>query len=285
MADLVRAFHAPARNIHTFASTAESYLAHGGEGRYLPRIIEWFGDRPLTEIAPFDVRQMATELFPTQSNATRNRQAITPARAVLSHGYDRGWGPAIRIRNLKVPPAEKRIPASPVWMFAFLRQCELDALPHLAAMVLMMHQTGARISEACRVEWADLDLPNRRLTLLRTKTSRFSVRFLTDELVARISALPRIPGKPVFQYTTRYSVNDRIAAVCRRAGITYKSSHMVGRHSFATNAMASGIDIATAMEAGGWKSTKVFLETYVHTQDAGRTVSDAFNRMRFDARL
>lgn len=284
MADFVRAFRAPARN-YTFQLAAESYIANGGEARYLQPIIDWFGDRDLTDIAPFDIRDMAMKLLPTHSNATRNRQAITPARAVLNHAYDRGWCAHLRIRNLKVDPTEKRVPASAVWMFAFLMQCERDRLPHLGAMVLMMHQTGARISEACRLEWADVDLPNRRLTLLKTKTSRFSVRHLTDELVARISALPRIPGKPVFQYTTRYSVNDRIAAVCRRAGITYKSSHLVGRHSFATNAMASGIDVATAMEAGGWKSIKVFLETYVHTDNAGRTVSDAFNRMRFDARL
>lgn len=284
MADFVRAFRASVRN-YTFQLAAESYIANGGEARYLQPIIEWFGPRNLDDIAPFDIRDMAMKLFPTQSNATRNRQAITPARAVMNHAYDRGWCAHLRIRNLKVEAREKRIPASPVWMFAFLRQCEQDGLPHLAAMVLMMHQTGARISEACRVEWADVDLPNRRLILLKTKTSRFSVRFLTDELVTRISALPRIPGKPVFQYTTRYSVNDRIAAVCRRAGITYKSSHMVGRHSFATNAVASGIDIATAMEAGGWRSTKVFLETYVHTDNAGRTVSDVFNRMRFDASL
>jgi integrase len=284
MADTAKAFGASARN-HTFTTAAESYVANGGEARYLPPIVEWMSDRPLTAIAPFDIRQMAEQLLPEAKNSTRNRQVITPARAVLSHAYDRGWGPLMRIRNLKVEPVRRKAIASPVWMFAFVKQCETDRLPHLAAMVLMMHQTGARVSEACRVHWPHVDLVNRTVLLERTKTDRYQLRHLTDELVARIDALPRRKDRPVFGYTSRYSVNDRVRAVCDRAGISYKSSHVLGRHSFANNAMAAGVDIATAMQAGGWKSSKVFLETYVHSGTAGRDVSDLFNRMRFDASL
>jgi len=31
------------------------------------------------------------------------------------------------------------------------------------------------------------------------------------------------------------------------------------------------------MDAGGWKSSTIFLETYVSTVDAGRVVRDKFN--------
>ncbi|MFA5897939.1 MAG: tyrosine-type recombinase/integrase [Hyphomicrobium sp.] len=285
MADAVTPLFAPVRNGHTFRSAAASYIEHGGETRYLPRIIAYLEDRPLTAIAPFDIRQMATELYPSQSNATRNRHAITPARAVLSHAYDRGWGPMMRIRNFKVDKPRRKVPASPVWMFAFLRQCEIDGLLPLAALVLFMHQTGARVSEAIALRWPEVDLINRRVTLLKTKTSTFSIRHLTDELVTRVAALDRNEAKPAFGYRSRYSINDRIAAVCARADITYKSSHLVGRHSFATNAISGGIDIKTAMDAGDWRSVSVFVETYVHTLDASRTVADQFNAMRYDAKL
>lgn len=285
MADDVRPPIPALRNIHTFRSTAADYVAHGGETRYLGPILDYMGDWPLVDIAPFDVREMATSLYPTQSNSTRNRAAITPARAVLYHGYDRGWRPMIRIRNFKAPRAARKVPASPVWMFAFLRQCHIDGLEPLAAAVLFMHQTGARVSEAIALCWPEVDLVNRRATLLKTKTSRFSVRHLTDELVRRIGALDRNPDRPVFGYRNRKSINERIAAVCRRADITYKSSHLVGRHSFATNAIAAGVDIASAMEAGDWKSVSIFIETYVHTENAGRNVADQFNTMRYDAKL
>jgi hypothetical protein len=32
------------------------------------------------------------------------------------------------------------------------------------------------------------------------------------------------------------------------------------------------------MEAGGWKSSRLFLEVYAHSEQAGRNVSDLFDR-------
>jgi len=60
---------------------------------------------------------------------------------------------------------------------------------------------------------------------------------------------------------------------------------MCGRHAFATNAISAGVDIKTAMEAGDWKSSVIFLETYVHTKNAGRVVADRLNSISFDVDL
>jgi len=100
-------------------------------------------------------------------------------------------------------------------------------------------------------------------------------------LVRRLRILSRAPEDRVFTYTSRYSVNERIRVVCRRAGIPYKSPHLCGRHSFATNALARGASIREAMDAGDWKSSAVFLETYVHTANASRRVADRFNAIEF----
>lgn len=285
MGDLVTPFFPPGRNRRTFRDAAISYVQHGGEEKYLGRIVDHLGHWWLDEIAPFDLREMATALYDKHSNATRNRCALAPARAVLSHAYDRGWAPLMRIRAFKVDKPRRKVPASPVWMFAFLRQCQIDDLPHLAALTLFMHQTGARVSEAIRLDWPEVDLVRREAMLLRTKTGTYSKRGLTDELVARIGALPRKPGRPVFDYKCRFSVDERIKAVCERAEITYKSAHLLGRHSFATNAIAGGMSIPDAMEAGGWKSVEVFCGIYVHSVDAVRTVADHFSRVRYDAQL
>lgn len=285
MGDLVTPFFPPGRNRRTFRDAAISYIHHGGEDRYLGRIVEYLGSCWLDEIAPFDLREMATSLYDKQSNATRNRCALAPARAVMSHAYDRGWAPMMRIRAFKVERPRRKTPASAVWMFAFLRQCRIDDLPHLGALVLFMHHTGARVSEAIRLDWPEVDLVRREALLLKTKTGTFSKRGLTDELVARIGELPRRPERPVFNYRCRFSVNERIRAVCERAEISYKSAHLVGRHSFATNALAGGMSIPDAMEAGDWKSVEVFCGIYVHTVDAVRTVADHFSKVRYDAQL
>ena len=126
---------------------------------------------------------------------------------------------------------------------------------------------------------------HRTATLLRTKTSTFSVRHLTDEMVARLNALPHDADHPVFRYRSRHSVNERMMEVCRPADISYKSPHVVGRHSLETNALAGGADIASAMLAGDWKFVEVFVGIYAHPVNAGRRVADQFNEMRYDANL
>lgn len=271
----------------SFDEAAASYIRHGGDGRYLSRIVEHLGEKRMTEIFPFDVKQLASDLYPTQQNATRNRCVITPVRAVFYHAYERGWGPAIRLRNLKEETPKRKKAASQAWLHAFVRQCAKDGLQHLAALVLFMSQTGARISEALELRWSEVDLINRTVLLLKTKTNRNSVRFLTDQLISRLYEL-REGMKPydrVFRYTNRHSVNERIAAVCRRAGIAYKPTHTCGRHAFANIALSLGVDVKSAMDAGGWKSTAVFLGTYVNPKNAGRVVAERLNGYQYDADL
>jgi integrase len=263
----------------TFRQAAESYLTHGGEARYLKPIIEHFEGRAIASIYPFDVRAMADAIYPTQSNATKNRQAITPARAVLLHAYERGWCGLIRIKRFRQDRPNRPKPASPVWLHTFARQADKDELQHLSAIVLFMAQTGARISEAVALCWSEVDLTARTALLLKTKTSTNSMRYLTDELAGRLRDLrgtDRAQDR-VFRYTSRHSVNERIRAVCERAGIPHKPPHTCGRHTFATRAIELGMDVRTAMAAGDWRSSSVFLETYVHPRaNAGRIVADRF---------
>lgn len=269
----------------TFAEAAASYLEHGGEAKYLPPVIAYFGDTPIRSIFPFDLQRMAETLYKRQSNATRNRQAITPARAVLMHAYERGWCNLIRVKRFKEEKPKRPRPASAIWLHAFTRQAEKDSLPHLAAIVIFMAQTGARVSEAVALEWAQVDLDARTALLLKTKTGTNSSRDLTDELVSRLRQLRADSTTDrVFRYTNRHSVNERIKAVCERAEIPNKSPHTCGRHTFATTAIEMGVDIKTAMEAGDWKSSSVFLETYVHARvKASRLVADRFNFQQFSA--
>lgn len=285
MAAQLRALIPHIRNTTSFRTAAASYLEHGGSPRYLERIIDFFGDTPLADVTPFDIKQMATTLYPNQSNSTRNRCALTPARAVLIHGYERGWCQLMRLTRFKQDQPRRKTPASPAWLQIFVRQCDADGLPHLAALVLFMATTGARVSEAVRLRWPDVDLNARQAILLKTKTSTNSVRALNDAVVSRIRHLALAPNERVFSYTSRHSVNERISKVCERAGISYKSAHLCGRHSFATNAMALNMDIKTAMEAGDWRSSSIFIETYVHSRNSTRRVADAFNAVDFSASL
>ena len=123
-----------------------------------------------------------------------------------------------------------------------------------------------------------MDLEQRLIIHEKTKTEEWTERHLTAHLVARIAALNVKDDERVFGYTDRQAVNRRIKAVCRRAGIEPRSSHAAGRHTFATNAMDMGAGVKDAMEAGGWKSAALFMQTYVHSREAGRKVAGIFDR-------
>jgi integrase len=263
--------------IRTFEEAALSYLAQGGEGRFLPPVLKHFKGRSLSSIAPGDVREMAITLYPRAAPATRNRNAIIPARAVIRHGHSRGWCGPLSVELFPVPKPRKHKPVARQWLDAFMTQADRDGLSHLSGIVLFMHQTGARAGEAVRLCGEDVNLAARKAVLVKTKTEEDSVRHLTTELVVRMAALGLRDGERVFRYTDPKAVNRRMAAVCRRAGIEVRSTHSAGRHSFATNAMASGAKVKDAMDAGGWKSAKLFVETYVHSDDAGRSVAELFD--------
>lgn len=272
----------------TFREAAESFVQHGGDGRHLPRIIAHIGDQMLRDIVPFDLELMALALLPEQKNSTRNRQGIAPALAVMRHGHRRGWCDFIRVQRFKEERPKRKVPATPAWLHAFTRQCRKDGLDHLAVLVLFMASTAARVTEAINVRWADVDLAKRTVLLRKTKTEENSSRGLTAEVADRLVALRGTAEARdrVFGYKNRQAVNTRIAAVCRRAEISYKSSHACGRHTFATTAIEMGIGIRTTMDAGGWKSSAVFLETYVHSREnATRIVADQFGRYQFGAEL
>lgn len=268
----------------TFREAAESYIANRGNGRYLGRIIDYFGDTPVDQIFPFDLREMARALYPNCANATLNRQGLAPARAVMIHASERGWCTWMPLRRFKEDAPKRRDPASPTWLHAFTRQCMHEDRPHLAALVLFMATTGTRVTEALNLRWTEVELTKRSVLLLKTKTTRNSVRKLTDELVGRLTELKQgaEPDDRVFGYAHRQTVNQRIKQVCERAEITYKPSHTCGRHSFANNALDMGVDIKTVMHVGDWRSPAVFLGTYVRPhRNAGSMVADRFGQYEY----
>jgi integrase len=275
------------RTARTFGEAAASYIENGGESKYLARILPNLRETFLSDIVPFDVRKLADALYPTQTNATKNRCVITPIRAVCYHGLDRGWVASVRIRNFKQDRPLRKRAASQAWLGAFVRQCAKDRLPHVAALVLFMSQTGARVSEAIALRWKDVNFAGRTALLVKTKTENNSIRYLTDQLTTRLFEMSRgtDPDDRVFRYRNRHSVNERINAVCQRADITYKPSHTCGRHAFANNTLAMGIDVKSTMDAGGWRSVAVFLGTYANPRNAGKIVADRHNLHQFDNEL
>jgi integrase len=266
-------------SVRTFEEAVMLYVNAGGERTYLEPLLKRFRGRVLGTIKPEEIKQASRTLCPSKKNSTRNRQVIVPACAVINHAAEAGWCPKITVGRFPVEKA-RRVTVDREWIDVFLAQADFDGLPHLSAAILFMWQTGTRVSEASRVFPEHVDLRNRVVLLERTKTTQWERRHISQELMVRLANLLMRDGEPIFGYASRFGIRTRMKAVCRRAGLPFVPPHQAGRHSFASNALAMGATVKEVMEAGGWRTARLVLETYAHANDAGRSIAG-----RFDAEL
>jgi integrase len=146
----------------------------------------------------------------------------------------------------------------------------------MGALCLFMFGTGARISEALRLVWADVDLA-RRVALVNNTKIGGEVReaHLPAPVVVALANIPsnRNPMEQVFGLAARDSVRLTWGNVCQRAGIERLTPHCC-RHGFATTMLRTGVDVKTVARLGGWKDAATVLRHYAHALE-DRTLTDA----------
>lgn len=244
-----------------------------GDHRFIKPIIKHFKGQDVSEISPVDVQHAAMKLYPNHAPATRNRQAITPTQAVLNHAHQLGWRNPIKVERFHVGKTKPKNPVDQQWLDKFMAQADADGYQNVSAAVLFMNHTAARRKEMVTLT-GEYFIPDEKIAILRkTKTDEYAIAYLTDQLVDRMIALKPKPGEPLFGYRSLDTINRAMKRICKAAQIDYRSTHEAGRHSFGTNAIAEGADVKTAMDAGRWKSANLFLQTYVHSDEAGRKIA------------
>lgn len=244
----------------TFAQAATLYRAARKPTRFLARVEDHWQDTLVRAITPGAVRQSCHTLYPDASAATWNRQVIVPTQAIINHAAESGLCPKISIARFKVPKVEKT-PATWGWVRAFMAH----ANPHLGALACFMFLTGARISEATSLTWADVDLGRARALIRQTKIGEERWARLPPELVAAMANIQgeREPGAKVFRYSSRDTAAPQWDKAIRRAGIAPLSFHAC-RHGFASGLLDAGVNPKTVAVRGGWKNTQHVFQTYAH---------------------
>lgn len=245
--------------ILTFAAAVARYKAAGKSDAFLDPIEKYLKDTLVKDINGGVIRQMAIELFPNNSGASRNRRAITPTQAVINHCAESELCPPIRVRRFPTEKSEKD-PASLAWVKEF----QEIAKPHMGAFALFMFLTGARPSEALAVDReGDLDLKRATVTIRETKMSKERTAHLPPLLVSTLANLPEVEGRPLFVYR-KYM--DMRWSWERAAGQVDGPLLTAGccRHGFATELLRRGVDVVTVAWLGGWASPAQVLKTYGH---------------------
>lgn len=269
-----RHFDGPGAGL-TMAQVFNAYLDADKSERFLLRLVDYWKNTLVEHVHPGTIQQAAKVIYPNANEPTWNRQVIKPTQAAINHAAGLGWRSRISIKRFDENP-EVKTPATIEWVRAFNTQAIEDGLPHLGALCLFMFGTAARIGEASRMVWGDVDLHKRTAKLYLFKPTPWNrTAHLPPELVLALANLPtnRKPDELVFDYAGRGSVRGAWNNVCKRAGIERLTPHCC-RHGFATTMLHKGFDVKTVAEMGGWKDATTVLRTYAHAIK-DKTVTDA----------
>lgn len=258
----------------TFAQAAISYRNAEKATRFLSMIEDHWKDTLIKEMTPGGIKQSAIDLHPNATGATRNRQVIVPTCPIINHAASLGWCDSIKAKRFDVEAKTKDY-ATSEWVNAFAAQAVKDNLPHLAALCFFMYGTAARLGEAIRLQWADVDAQNKTARLYGWKPKPWSRNpHLPSVVMAALEKIPsnRNPDESVFQYAEGGSVKQVWDNVIKRAGIKRLTPHSC-RHGFATAALRKNVDVVTVAKLGGWKDAATVLKYYAHARE-DRTLSD-----------
>lgn len=261
-----------AEHVITFEECALAYVQDGGEARFILPISQALVGRRIKDITPKDIRDAAKTLYPNASNATLNRQAITPARAVINYGHAQGWCAMIRVKAFPMTKAKKQAVTR-----SYLDTLRPHLPPALYALMMFLHTTGRRVGDALGLDVADVDLAKMRVVIERTKNGDPAFAILTTEVAQLLAGIMPEHGK-VFPYAARSSLYSTLRRACAKAALPYLGTHQVGRHSYATTLSDAGWGSKAIAEAGGWKSVRLVAETYEHPAQPAERAAVVFGK-------
>lgn len=277
------AYHGERRGSRSFAEAVESYLTAApraiGDRKRLGRIMLALGDVPLNAVNQQALGRVRQKMLdPGASPATIRRGLITPVRAVMNHARDLGW--------CDVP--KFTIPKQPEGRTRYLLPAEAERLieaaaPHIRVLVLLLLDTGARMSEALELDWRDVDLIGARIRFWRTKSGKRRDARISPRTVAAFASLPhregrvivwRSPSGRLFEYADRQragggQIKTAWKATLRRAGLDPNFAPHDLRHTWASWHYARHRDLLALKLAGGWSSVAL-VERYAHLLPEGQ---------------
>ena len=249
----------------TFAEAALTYLETGGEGRFLKKILEYFGpDTLLADIDNAAVSRAARALYPKAAPSTINRQLVTPISAVYKLASEDGLcpprvfrrrkGDRARLRWLTPEEAERMIVAlttdhplrrHALRPFAFFLGSGARPIDGIRLQVQTFYPaTGeAFIPRSKNGEGRMVRLPRRALDLM-----------LQRPLPQRGPLLTTPKGKG---YVARQNGGGQFKSAFdrarRAAGLEDDVTPYTLRHTWATWFYAQTRDFGALMDQGGWK--------------------------------
>jgi integrase len=250
----------------TWLEAAVAYMEGGGEARFIAPLNEYFGTAPISQIDQQAVDRAARVIYPDGGPATLARQVYGKISAVLKFAADRKMCDHWQVKRPKQPSGRIR------WIEPDEAERLIEACSfHLRPLVTFMLYTGARVSEALYLDWANVDLSRSHVYFPETKNGEARGVPLHSRVVAILANSNHREGA-VFRthigrsYEIKRASGGQIKTAfngaCRRAGISDFTPHDC-RHTWATWHYRANRDLIQLKELGGWKTERMVLR-YAH---------------------
>ena len=225
------------------------------------------------DISPTELEAYKRKLIAAQHAASTVNHHINVVRVMFNwavkfgslerhdlHKVERLKKPRGRVRFLSLEEQEKLLDA-----------CPSDFRP----VLLLLLDTGLRVSELAELTWEDVDLEHRLITVYRSKASRTARNYvprkipLTERAHAILAGRERRAGRVFLNEDgnpyDRNSLRLRFNRARKKAGILDVSLHTF-RHTFASRLSMSGENLQTVAALLGHTTTRT-AEIYSHLAD------------------
>ncbi len=264
----------------TFREMIEKYLkehsarnktpkSHDRDQELAHHLIGSFGDSILTEISPKSIFQYKV----MRRDEGASPRTINYELSLMSHAFNlaiKEWewlkdNPVSRVSREKVNNMRER------WLTFEEEEKLLNASPKwLQELIIFSLETGLRQGETLNLQWPQVDLFRKTITILEQKNKAKDVLPLNERALEVLKARAKIrhlKSNYVFYNTNGNRIkvsNLQRAFYCavKRSGISDLRWHDL-RHTFATRLVQAGVDLYTVQKLGRWKETKM-VQRYAH---------------------
>ena len=221
------------------------------DARRLRMLNAVIGDTVVTDIRQPTLVAAANQLSGNRTPATRNREVIRPAAAVLHYVADSGYCEWRRIKLFKEPQPVTRAVSQAVAMQL------LAAAPEgrKRLVLLWLFRQGTRISQTLAVTWDDISLADQTFGFYDKKSNQWQHFPLHPEVFEELCRIPEAERQGrLWPWTQKTGVYKWLRPLAKDLGIIF-TPHM-GRHSLGTWLNASGAGLKTIMATLGHKDVK-----------------------------
>jgi integrase len=282
----------------TLGDLAEKYLADVGRRVdprttyvarcYLKPFLAACGTMAVGDLRKHDVEEVIRKHG--RWNGTTENHVKSRVTAMLNWGVELGLVDCNPIKGIRKPRVKSRGTRA---LIAGDERGRLlrGAPPYLRNVLLALHQTGARPCEVLAVEAKHFDGRHGVWVLEEHKTGDVTAKpriiYLTPQLVALCQELAtRHPTGPLFRrasgkpFPRAYYLARLVRNLRRRLGLREGITPYGFRHTFATDALASGVPDAQVAELLGHSGTAMLHKHYSHLTARSRALRDALGMVR-----